>query len=64
MRILMVDENWDLAGVEGEKVFARRVFFELPSGIINVDFQAHANFKDAVLPDFEQTVNSLTLLTP
>jgi hypothetical protein len=61
-RILVVEESWKF-NTEG-RVFLRRVFFNLPSGTITLDFQTYFDFKDTVLPDFEQFVNSLKLLNP
>jgi hypothetical protein len=61
-RVLVVEESWSAASDPEGKVFARRVFFELPSGITGLDLQTHMDFKDTVLPDFEQAVNSVTLL--
>lgn len=61
-RILVVEESWNYT--PEDKVFLRRVFFDLPSAIVTLDFQANIDFKDTVLPEFEQVVNSLTLITP
>lgn len=62
-RVLVVEESWNYTASEG-KVFLRRVFFGFPSGVVSVDFQTYLDFKEVVLPDFEQVVNSLTLLNP
>jgi hypothetical protein len=42
----------------------RRVFFDLPSGTLTLDFQSHTDFKDTVFPDFQEMVDSLSLLDP
>ncbi len=63
-RVLVVEESWTAASDMEGKVFRKRVFFSLTSGITSLDFQTHMDFKDVVLPEFEQTVNSLALLNP
>jgi len=62
-RVLMIEERWAAAGNAGA-IYYRGVFFSLPSGTIVLDFYTNLNFKDTVLPDFDQVVNSLTLLNP
>ncbi len=62
IRILVTEESWNF-DQEG-KVYARRVFFSMPTGTVTIDFQTYLDFKDVVLPDFEQVVNSVTLLNP
>jgi len=61
-KILVIEESWNFSS--GGKVYLKRVFFDLPSGIITLDFQTYLDFKDTVLPDFEQVINSLTLFNP
>jgi hypothetical protein len=61
-RILVVEESWNYT--TEDKIFMRRVFFDLPSGTVTLDLQANIDFKDTILPEFEQVVNSLTLITP
>ena len=62
-RVLLIQERWAAAGNAGT-IYYRGVFFSLPSGTIVLDFYTNDAFKDTVLPDFEQVVNSLTLLNP
>lgn len=61
-RILITEESWKLN--ERGKVFFRRVYFKMPLGVVTLDFETYLESKDVVLPDFEQIVNSLTLLNP
>lgn len=61
-RILAIERSWDWTS--GGSVYYRGVFFSLPTGTVVLDLQTNMDFKDAVLPDFEQVVNSLRLLNP
>jgi len=62
MRVLVIEQSWDWA--TGGTLYYRRVFFSLLSGTVVLDLQTHLDFKDTVLPDFEQVLNSLTVLNP
>jgi len=59
-RVLLVEQTWSKD--QSNMIFYRRVVFSLPSGALALDFQINKDFKDTVLPDFEQVVNSVTLL--
>lgn len=61
-RVLVIERSWDWTS--GGSVYYRGVFFSLPTGTLVLDFQSNINFKETVLPDFEQVVNSQKLLTP
>jgi len=61
-RVLVFEESWD--GTPTEKVYLKRIFFSVPAGAVILDLETNISFKDTVLPDFEQVVNSLTLLNP
>ena len=61
-RVLVIEQSWSAGKIH--TVYYRGVFLSLQSGTIVLDFYANNNFKDTVLPDFEQVVNSLTLLNP
>lgn len=61
-RVLVIDRTW--THDQSNKKFHRSVFFDLASGTLVLDLYANNNIKDTVLPDFEQVVNSLTLLNP
>lgn len=58
-RILVIEKSWDYLG---GTLYYRGVFFSLPTGTLVLDFQTNNTFKDTVLPDFEQVINSLALL--
>ncbi len=60
IKILIREQQW--RSTTNEKVYSRRVFFMLPSGIVNIDFETPFDSKDALLPDFEQVIKSVTLL--
>lgn len=62
-RVLQVEESWNAEKVRG-RVYYRGIFFNLPSGTVVLDFYTNDEFKDTVLPEFDQVVNSLTLLNP
>ena len=60
--ILVVQERWK--GSANGTLYHREVFFSLASGTLMIDLQTNRDFKETVLPDFEQVINSLTLLNP
>ncbi len=62
-RILIRERTWDSI-VQGETTYERDVFFSVPSGLVGLTVSSNLSFKDTVLPEFEQVVNSLTLLSP
>jgi hypothetical protein len=61
-RILVREESWN--SLTTEKAYGQRVFFSLPSGILTLDLETGLASKDMTLPDFEQVVESFTLLNP
>ena len=62
-RILVIEESWP--NTDGDvTIYYRGVFFSLPTGTIVLDLFTSLDFKDTILPEFEQVVNSLTSLTP
>ena len=61
-RVLVVEESWK--GSANAALYYRGIYFSLPSGTVVIDFQTNLGFKDTVLPEYEQVVNSLTLLNP
>jgi hypothetical protein len=60
-RVLVIEQSWS-AGEE--TMYYRGVFFPLSTGTLILDFYSNIDFKDEVLPDLEQVVNSVTLLDP
>jgi hypothetical protein len=62
-RVLVIEESWQASGDKGT-IYYRGVFFSLPTGTVILDFFTNLDFKDSVLPDFEQVINSLILITP
>ena len=62
-QVLLIEEKWDAEKKKGT-VYYRGVFFSLPTGTLMLDFYTDFDLKDTVLPDFEQVLNSLTLLNP
>jgi hypothetical protein len=61
-RTLVIDRTWTQD--QTKKMFQRSVFFSLPTGALVLNLYANKEFKDTVLPDFDQVVNSLTPLKP
>jgi hypothetical protein len=61
-RTLVIDRTWTQD--QTKKIFQRSVFFSLPSGVLSLNLYSHKDFKDTVLPDFEQVVNSVAPLNP
>jgi hypothetical protein len=60
-RVLIIDRTWTQD--QTKKVFQRSVYFSLPTGVLVLNLYSNKDFKDTVLPDFEQVVNSVTLLS-
>jgi hypothetical protein len=63
-QVLVIEQSWSAGPVNGNRTYHRNVFFSLPSGTVVLDFYTNNDFKDTVLPDFDQVVNSLTLINP
>ena len=61
-RVLVVEESWK--GSAKGTLYYRGIFFSLKSGTVVIDIQTSNNFKDTVLPDFEQAAKSLSLIAP
>ena len=61
-RVLIIDRTWTQD--QTKKLFQRSVFFPLSTGTLVLEFYSNKDFKDTVLPDFEQVVNSVSLLNP
>lgn len=61
-RVLVIDRTW--IHDQSNKKFHRSVFFVLSSGTLVLDLYANNNIKDSVIPDFDEVVNSVTLLNP
>ena len=61
-RILVIDRTWTQD--QSKKMFHRSVFYPLPTGMLVLDFHSNKDFKDTLLPEFEQVVNSVALLAP
>lgn len=60
-RVLVIEESWQASGNKGT-IYYRGVFFGLPTGTVILDLSTNNNFKDTILPDFEQVLNSITTL--
>jgi hypothetical protein len=61
-RTLVIDRTWSQD--QTKKIFQRSVFFSLPTGVLVLNLYSNKDFKDTLLPDFEQVVNSVTSLNP
>ncbi len=61
-RVLVIEQSWAYDQVRTQ--YYRGVFFSLPSGTMVLDFFVDAEQKDAILPEFDQVVNSVTPLSP
>lgn len=60
-RVLVIEASWEASGDKG-MMYYRGVFFSLPTGTVILDLTTNNNFKDTILPDFEQVLNSITML--
>jgi hypothetical protein len=62
VRALVRDEQWN--STSSNKIFTRTIAFSIPAGILTIDFETALETKDILLPEFEQLIDSLTMLTP
>lgn len=62
IKMLIREEQWNSS--TKEKVYGRRIFFLLPGGILSMYFETAFDSKDAFIPEFEQVIDSITLLNP
>lgn len=62
VRALVRDEQWN--STSSEKVYSRTIAFSIPAGILTIDFETALDSKDTLLPEFEQLIDSITLLNP
>ena len=61
-QVLVTEES---CGASGEHaIYYRDIFFRLPSGMMHLDFETSFDYKDVALPEFDQAMNSITLLAP
>lgn len=56
-RVLVIDRTWSKD--QFNQMFQRSVFFSLPAGTLVLELYTNKDFKDTVLPEFEQVVNSV-----
>jgi hypothetical protein len=59
---LVIEETWK--GSPNGTLYHREIFFSIASGTLVIDIQTNRDLKDTMLPEFEQVINSLTLLKP
>ena len=59
----MIEKQWDAEQKRGI-IYYRGIFFSLVTGTVVLDLYTDNDFKDTILPDFEQVMNSLTVLNP
>jgi hypothetical protein len=53
-----------LGGLEDHSTYYREVFFSVPSGTVFIDSYSDFEFRDTVIPDFDQVVDSIMFLKP
>jgi hypothetical protein len=63
LRALVVEKSCRAGGDAGT-VYFRYVLFSLPSGTMSLSFETNFEYKDVMLTDFDQVVNSVTILNP
>lgn len=61
-RVLWIERTWSKD--QATKIFNRSIYYPLPTGMLVLDFTSSKDFKDTVLPEFEQVVNSVTPISP
>lgn len=62
-QVLVIEEKYEAAEKAG-MIYYRGVFFSLKTGTLVLDFYANLDDKDGMMPEFDQVVNSVTLLNP
>jgi hypothetical protein len=62
VKVMVRDEQWN--STSSKKIYSRTIAFIIPAGILTIDFESALDDKDTLLPDFEQVVNSIVLLSP
>jgi hypothetical protein len=60
--VLVMEASW--LNTDGSTNYYRYVFFSVPSGTVHLDFGTSLDYKDVVLPDLDQVVNSIKLINP
>jgi hypothetical protein len=63
IKILVSEQTWTAVGGKAT-VYYRAAFFSLPTGTFVLTMVTNKNFKDTILPEFEQVLNSVTILNP
>jgi hypothetical protein len=61
-QVLVIEKSY--AAKDGGTVYYRGVFFALPSGGYVLDFYTNFEYKDEMMVEFDQVVNSVTPLNP
>lgn len=58
--------QWNYTNSAGQPTigYRKRVFFATPGGIMAIDLLTIIDKKDLMMPDFDQVINGITLLTP
>jgi hypothetical protein len=59
LRYLVREYSWS---GRGETIYEKAVFFSVPAGTVSMEFDANIDFKDALMAEFGQVIDSLTLL--
>lgn len=62
-RILITEQSWNASGGKAT-IYYRAAFWSLPTGTFVLIIYTNKDFKDTVLPEFEQVINSVSQLTP
>jgi hypothetical protein len=62
IQTLVMDESCKSTGEH--TIFYRDVYFHVPSGMIHINFETNFDYRDTPLLEFEQMLNSITLLNP
>ena len=60
IRVLIREESWD--SPTESKVYRKRVYFTIPSGVLTIDFETGLDAKETLLPEFDQVINSFAML--
>ena len=62
IQTLVMDESCKASGER--TILYRDIYFHVPSGMIHINFETNFDYRDTPLLEFEQVLNSISLLNP
>ena len=62
LQVLVFQSQWNAQTFD--KTHYTGTFFNVPTGLVIIDFYIPSDHKEALLPEYDQVINSITLFTP